>query len=367
MLSSSKVLILGDLLTNFAASVKLDPSVVFALGLAVLLAALTLKARANQNSLPLMVPRVPGETPPDCMVVIPARNEATTIGRAVKSLPADTVIVVDDHSTDHTADAARAAGAGVVKAPKLLGGMVGKPSACAEGARLLTSRWVLFSDADTWYEPGFLESAVATAEAGKVDFLSIYLRPVYESFAARVLAPYAVALYFFGVNPRTDPAEAFNGQCVLVKREPYEFVGGHGAIRQFLNDDLKLAALAQRHRMKFGVVRAGSLGHVRIDPATFSRDAHRFSVINPWIGVRIALAAIVFLLFIPAFLWLILERHRFLAVGIAIWPVILLSRWYGAQLALLAPIGICGLAPRLLTGALGALAARRVEWKGRVI
>ena len=301
------------------------------------------------------------------MVVIPARDEAAMIARAVKSLPPDTVIVVDDHSKDDTGEVAQAAGAGVLKAPKLLSGMVGKPSACTEGARLLSSRWIVFADADTWYAPGFLESAVATAEGGKVDFLSIYLHPSYESFAARVLAPYAVALYFFGLNPRTNTAEAFNGQCVLVRREPYEFVGGHGAIRQYVNDDLKLVALAQRHRMKFGVVRSGNLGHVRIDPASFKRDAHRFSIVSTWIGVRIMLAALAYLLWVPAFVWLLASGHRFVAAGMIVWPILLLSGWYGWKLALLAPFGICGLAPRLLTGALGALAARRVEWKGRVI
>ncbi len=75
---------------------------------------------------------------------------------------------------------AKAAGAGVVDAPKLLRGMLGKPNACAEGARVLTSRWILFADADTWFQPGFLDSAVAAAEAAKMDFLSVYLRPAYR-------------------------------------------------------------------------------------------------------------------------------------------------------------------------------------------
>jgi hypothetical protein len=358
---------LFDLPFSLPAALKLDSSVWFALALAAILAAIAAKSRANYRSLPVMEPRAPGNSPPDCMVVIPARNEAALIARAVKSLPPDSVIVVDDHSKDETAAVAQAAAAGVLKAPKLLSGMVGKSSACAEGARLLTSRWIVFADADTWYAPGFLESAIATAETGKVDFLSIYPQPAYESFAARVLAPYAVALYFFGLNPRTNTAEAFNGQCVLVKREPYEFVGGHGAIRQYVNDDLKLAGLAQRHRMKFGVVRSGKLGHVRIDPESFQRDAHRFSVVSIWIGVRIMLAALAYSLCVPAFVWLLAAGHRFAAAGIIIWPAILLSGWYGWQLALLAPFGVCGLAPRLLSGALGALAARRVEWKGRVI
>ena len=52
------------------------------------------------------------------MVIIPARNEEAVIARAVRSLPPDTVIVVDDHSEDRTAEAARQAGAGVLPAPR---------------------------------------------------------------------------------------------------------------------------------------------------------------------------------------------------------------------------------------------------------
>src|SRR5258708_12962388 len=99
------------------------------------------------------------------MVIIPARNEEKIIARAVKSLPPDSVIVVDDASSDKTAEIARQAGAGVVKAPKISGGMVGKASACAEGARLLSSRWIVFADAHTWYKPAFLESAAPTTHA----------------------------------------------------------------------------------------------------------------------------------------------------------------------------------------------------------
>lgn len=301
------------------------------------------------------------------MVVIPARNEERTIARAVKSLARDSVIVVDDASDDKTVEVAERAGAGVVKAPKLLRGMVGKSNACAEGARLLTSRWILFADADTWYEPGFLDSAIATAEATKVDFLSIYLRPFYASVGARVLAPYASALYFFGVNPRAGVAQVFNGQCILAKREPYEFVGGHGAIRQYLNDDLKLAALALRHRMKIGVARTSDLGRVRIHVESFRRAAHRFSIVDSWAGLRVMLAALAFFLWAPATLWLLADGHRFLAVGFAFWPVILLSSWYGPNMALLAPFGILGLTPKLLSATVHVLAGRRVRWKGRTI
>src|SRR6266404_1636462 len=121
-------------------------------------------------ALPEIAPLAPGASarPADCMVVIPARNEQGRIGRAVSSLPPDSVIVVDDFSEDRTAAEARRAGAGVLAAPEPLEGALGKPSACMEGARVLTSRWILFADADTRYETGFLDAVVTAAEAGKL-------------------------------------------------------------------------------------------------------------------------------------------------------------------------------------------------------
>ena len=352
--------------TNLPWDLPADLSIVLAVAIAVLLLVIVTLSRRNQHSLPEIERRAPGSAPPDCMVVIPARDEQRHIGRVVKSLPRDSVIVVDDGSTDKTVDRAKEAGAGVVEAPKLARGMLGKPNACAMGAGLLNSRWILFTDADTWFRPEFLDSAIAAAEAAKVDFLSIYLRQAYESLSARVVGPYATALYFFGLNPRVNTANAFNGQCILVRREPYEFVGGHGAIRQDLKDGTKLAALALRHRMKIGLARTDKLGRVAIDPESFKRDAHRVGTIGLWTGTKILLAALAFFLWLPVDVWLLLSRHELLAGMFLVWPMILLSPWYGA-LAMLAPLGIVFLMPKLLWLALHTLTGRRLQWKGRTI
>ena len=300
------------------------------------------------------------------MVVIPARNEAARIARAVGSLPEDTVIVVDDDSHDGTADAARKAGAGVLPAPELGRGGLGKSNACLAGARVLTSRWILFADADTWYESGFLESAVAAAESGPLDFLSIYLRPEYRGVSGHLLGPLAVALYFCAANPRRDPAALFNGQCLLVRREAYEFVGGHAAVLTNLFEDLKLAALAQRHRMKFAVARTG-LGHVRIDPQDFERNAHRFTAVSPRIGILILLAALSCGLWLAALAWLLIDRQWLAAAACALVPLLLLLQWYRGLRVLLAPLGIFGMLPILARGFVAAVTGRAVEWKGRVI
>ena len=77
-----------------------------------------LKSRRNYEALPEL-PASAGPMPQDLTVIIPARNEEKNIERAVKSFAGVPVIVVDDDSSDRTAEFARAAGARVIKAPPL--------------------------------------------------------------------------------------------------------------------------------------------------------------------------------------------------------------------------------------------------------
>jgi glycosyltransferase involved in cell wall biosynthesis len=351
-------------------TINLDVSVWTSLALGLVLVALLWRSRHHYLALPEIRPLPVREggaaPPPDCMVVIPARNEEGHIGDVVRSLPSDSVIVVDDFSDDKTADKAREAGAGVLSAPPPPDGAMGKSNACIEGARVLTSRWILFADADTRFKPGAINAMVAAAEAGHIEFLSVYLKPEFRTLPESAIGPYGVALYFCGVNPRADVASAFNGQCVLVKRDAYEFVGGHKAVLGAVCEDVKIAGLAQRHRLKFAVARAPKLGSVRIRPGDFARNARRFVLARWWRGAWVVLTAAVCALWLPALVFLI-ERGQVAAFAWAFVPSVLLGAWYGWERAVLAPIGIYAILPGLLRGVLGAVTNRHFEWKGRVI
>jgi glycosyltransferase involved in cell wall biosynthesis len=352
-----------------------DFGLLAAIAVSFFFAAFFVKSRLNYLGIPKLSarPRSSGAPAahPDCMVIVPARNEEANIARVVKSFPHDTVIVVDDHSEDGTAEAARQAGAGVLPAPDLLGQAIGKSSACAAGARVLTSRWILFTDADTWFDPGFLDAAVACAEASGLSFLSFYLQSDLPTFAAQTLVPCAEALYFSGVNPRANAGSAFNGQCVLARREAYEFVGGHKAVSSSMIEDVKLAALAARHRMKFALART-SMGHVRYHAdglwRGFERNAFRFVMIGPWAGLNIVLAACVAALWLPALVLLLISKLWAPAVVFALLPWALLGVWYRNPLrALLAPLGIYGMFFVILNGFVAAVTGRDIVWKGRAL
>ena len=111
---------------------------------------------------------------PRVSVVIPARNEALGIARALESRLADgypdlEIVVVDDRSDDNTpriiADfAARDPRPKAVRVDELPHGWLGEVNALAVGAREATGDWMLFSDADVEVAPRMLSRAVAHCE-----------------------------------------------------------------------------------------------------------------------------------------------------------------------------------------------------------
>src|SRR5205814_1394383 len=145
--------------------------------------------------------------------------------------------------------------------------------------------------------PGFLDSAVSCAESNSLDFLSILLPPEPQSFIEHMVAPYAHALFYAAVSPKNDPIAAFCGQCILVRQNAYRFVGGHGALTKYLTEDLKMASLAQRHRLQLGLVRSGRLGHMRFHQGYgglqdgIERGAFRFMLVETTLGATIIVTA----------------------------------------------------------------------------
>jgi glycosyltransferase involved in cell wall biosynthesis len=346
-----------------------------AAGLAVILSILFAGAWRRYHALPSIRSAGKAAGPPaDCMVVIPARNEEAAIARAVRSLPHDTVIVVDDHSDDRTAEAAREAGAGVLPAPDLPRRGIGKSNACAAGARTLTSRWVLFTDADTWFEPGFLDAAASAAEASGLSLLSIHLDPEFRGIAEHALAPYARALAFCGFGWARDRHALFTGQCLLARLESYNFLGGHSVVVAYLTEDIRLAKLAERHRLKLASARAAGLGHARMYQGYagvrdgIERQAFRFMLVNPMIGIVILCSALLAALWLPMLTWLVL-RKQWIAAGIfGLVPTLLLRPWYrNWGTALLAPAALYSILPALARGLFSALFGKPIQWKGRTV
>lgn len=319
------------------------------------------------------------DPPFDLTVIIPARNEEQNIAAAVRSFPDVRVIVVDDGSQDKTAEIARSAGAEVVPAPPLKKGLPGKPAACQAGAQLATTEWLLFVDADTSFSPQFLPSLLATARDEGLVMLTVYLQQRCSTLWDKIVMPYFSCLFFTGVNAKkvNSPASLdalANGQCILVRRGPYEFMGGHGMVARSIVEDLKLASLAKRHRMKVQVVRGEHLGAVRRYEGfnglrlNFEKNSVGFASVNPRCGLKVTLACLVLTSYLPVLAVLLSQQMWFAAALFAILPILLLLPWYTSVLGLiLSPLAFYIVPAIALTAMLAAVHDRTVKWKGRPI
>jgi chlorobactene glucosyltransferase len=196
-------------------------------------------------------------------IIIPARNEAGTIETVVRSVLASQyrpfeLLVVDDCSTDETATTVeRLAGADrrvrLVRGTPLPGGWYGKPWACEQGFRAARGELLLFTDADTRHAPELLGRAVAALRREQADLVTVAPRQLCLGFWERVIMPQIWLLlglrYHPGrVNRARRPRDVIaNGQFILTTRAAYEWVGGHGAVRDEVAEDLALAQTYLRH------------------------------------------------------------------------------------------------------------------------
>ena len=206
---------------------------------------------------------------PSVVAVVPARDEAKFVGEAVCSLliqdypGAFSVILVDDHSEDGTAqiarDAALAAGAAdrlaVIGAQKLPAGWTGKLWAMNEGVKAARLRdeqpeLILFTDADIVHHRTNLRELTARL-AGGYDLVSLMVELRCESLAERALIPAFVFFFqmlypFAWIRDRRKRTAGAAGGCMLVRRQALTGIGGLAAIRGEIIDDCALGHAIKR-------------------------------------------------------------------------------------------------------------------------
>ena len=198
---------------------------------------------------------------PAVTAVIPARDEAQGVGETIASLLRQdypgpfSVILVDDQSTDGTAEVARQAAATaadrltILPGAALPAGWTGKLWAMKQGvehALMSEPTYLLLTDADIVYGPDALVRLVSQAQAEGLVLTSLMAKLRCESFAERAFIPAFIflfqMLYPFAWVERHDRATAAAaGGCMLVRRDALCAAGGIEHIRNALIDDCALA------------------------------------------------------------------------------------------------------------------------------
>ncbi|MEJ2678819.1 MAG: glycosyltransferase family 2 protein [Gemmatimonadota bacterium] len=347
----------------------------------------------------------PADPPPDAplvSVIVPARDEADNISGCLAGLlhsewPDYEIIVVDDRSQDGTREIAEALAeqtggrVRVVAGERLPEGWIGKPWACWQGYQAARGDLLLFTDADTRHGPDLLARAVRALRDRSADMLSVLPRQVMVGFWERFMLPHVwfviTSRYplMTRVNRTDNPLTAMaNGQFILVRRQAYEAIGGHAAVRHEVVEDVRLAqhmvaagrSLFLAHGEEF--IRTRMYASLAGIIEGWSKNVARGARLGAWPPIRaIAPWAAVAL---PLIAWVL--PPALLAVSLAgiggdglglwaaattgaslfFWVVVDLHHRIPVAYALTFPFGAMATA---LVFARSALRGGRIRWKGR--
>lgn len=351
----------------------------------------SLRALPGDGKIPVPAPFV--------SILIPARDEEANIGTCLESLqkqdyPHFEILVLDDNSSDHTADiverlAARDHRIQLIRGEPLPKGWAGKPFACYQLAQKARGSWLLFVDADTTHAPHMLRRVLALALELQPSLLSGFPHQITTSLLQKVAIPLVyflilswLPLWWLQRSTKPKPSLAI-GQFLLFPKEEYWRIGGHQAVRSRILEDIWLGVEVTRQGGRHIAVDLSPVVSCRMYRSLgamwegFIKWVYSIAALSPTVLVGLLAAGYVFFLLPFYGLWNELFRTAapsdWRAIVILQVVMILLMRWLVDHhfkepivSALLHPAGFSLLFLAALYAGFRRVAGAGVRWKNRL-
>lgn len=222
------------------------------------------------------------ENPPTekACIIIPAHNEAGTIATLIESLKAQDydrmrVVFALDRCTDDTKGVAERA---IDRDPRFE--IIEITSCPDDWAGKVNAAWtafqrspaaqnadsVLFTDADTVFDPSCLRACLALARKRRLDMLSLYCTLRNERWYERVAqtaAGFELARQYplvrANLEDHTRRRPFANGQFMLFDASAYRAIGGHEAVKDALLEDIAFSRVVTARGMRSGLLLADGI------------------------------------------------------------------------------------------------------------
>lgn len=276
---------------------------------------------------------------PFVSILVPARNEERNIENCIRSLleqdyPDFEILVLDDESEDRTWQILSCLAEGrknlhIFKGKPLPEDWIGKCWACHQLFQKARGEYLLFVDADTVHKPSMLRSVMDAAEFYQADLVTGFPHEKAETFSELLTIP----LINWGINAALPIPIAFAlpyptlsitvGQMLLFKRDTYDQINGHVAVKNHVCEDMALGRLIKANGFRWRLVDAGEVTQCRmytgLKEAVNGLSKTIFGAVNFHVLLILLFSLLLFLIFCFP-IWLLL---RSLLVPL---PVVLVKR-----------------------------------------
>jgi len=222
----------------------------------------------------------PGDAPPLISVMVAAKDEENCIEQCIRSMlnqdyPNFEMIVCNDRSDDNTAAivekiAAEDPRLRLVNIENLPEGWCGKNNAMQTGIAQSKGEWICMIDADCRQTSNrTLSVAIQHARENDIDLFSILPDLEMKGFWEKVIQPVCsgVMMIWYSpdkVNNPKKPNAYANGAFMLMRREVYQAIATHEAVKDQVNEDMHMADRIKKSGKKLRVIRGDGLYKVRM-------------------------------------------------------------------------------------------------------